>query len=389
MHSETYQRYPADSRVLTVLLSVLVGIGWLTTTFYSVITKTQYKPSTPHGVKQLKGLLGYLQHRPEIPDFDRLPRNGRCWVSRGLGSTLKEIHTHCVATQSAHVSAFTMVIAPNADCMALVAPADRQAFITELVDQSLDDLFEARHMPVPDYAFVQHLRETEDPTAPGRLNPHAHVIVAGTYSDTLTGESKPWYMNKNKREDHLALFWEAAQNQMSTLMSRYVGLDWPERVGQLIAEREAIDRLVQEAAEQDRLNELMQMADSVALQPELLAPDCWGVMSNDMPMRGWLTTRPAQNGHAVGIYWQADDLLAAVDDLFEPLFTEPDAAEAERSRQVLLKAFGADSEHALEHFRGLTEMVLTERARVIEPDEESQPGHNDTDRSFDSFDMDI
>ena len=383
MHPETHHRYPTDSGLLALLLSVLVSVGWLTTTFYSVITKTHYKPATPHGAKQLKGLLGYLQHRREVPEFDRLPRNGRRWVDRGLGGTLKEIHTHCVAAQSAHVSAFTMVIAPNADCMALITPADRQAFMTELVDQSLGGLFEARDMPCPDYAFVQHLRETEDPIAPGRLNPHAHVIVAGTYLDALTGEPRPWYMNKNKREDRLALFWEAAQNQMSSLMSRYVGLDWPERVGQLIAEREEIDRLVQEAAEQDRLEALMQLADSVALQPELLAYDCWGVLSNDLPMRGWLTTRPTQDGHAVGIYWQADDLLADVDDRFEQLFTEPDAAEAERSRQILLKAFGADPEHALEHFRGLTEMVLAERARVSEPDEESQPGDHYAERSFD------
>ena len=383
MHSEKRHRYPVDSVLLTVMLSVLLVLGWLTTTFYSVITKTQYKPATAHGAKQLKGLLGYLQHRREAPEFDHLPRNGRRWIGRGLGSGPMEIHANCVASQSMHVSAFTMVIAPNADCMALVAPEDRQTFMTELVDQSLGGLFAARDMPVPNYAFVQHLRETEDPTAPGRLNPHAHVILSGTYADALTGEPKAWYMNNKKREDHLSMFWESAQNQMDTLMSRYVGLDWQERVEQLIAEREEIARLAQEAAEQAKLDELMQLADSVVLQAELLAPDCWGVGIDDMPMRGWLTTRPTQDGHAVGIYWQPDDLLADADDLFETLFTEDDPAEAEHATQLLRKEFGAETEQALERFRGFAEFLATERVRLLELDEPSQPGDDRTDFSFD------
>ena len=137
-----------------VMLGVISLLNhWLATcAVIRVITKLQYKKAGPASAKQLIGLLGYLQHRRDAGDSDDLARSGRRWTNVGLGSSSKEIRANCEQQQSAHVLAFTWVMAPNADCMTLVDPADHKRFVAELTERSVEGLFEARDMPVPDYS---------------------------------------------------------------------------------------------------------------------------------------------------------------------------------------------------------------------------------------------
>lgn len=335
---------------------------------FSVITKLQYKQATPHGARQLKGLLGYLQHRQEAAEVGDLPRSGRRWVDRGLGGTFKAIRANCARLQSPHVLAFTWVIAPNPDCMALLDPHDHQRFVGELTERALDSFFEARGLPTPEYAYIHHTRETEDTTAPGRLHPHAHIVLAGSYADALTGQRQPYYMNKSrtKGEDHPDLLWQSAQIEMEQLLERYVGLDWSKRLEQLITDREQATHAVQAQEVDRRLAELAQVTASATLQPAEFRPDCWGETADGQLWRGWVDYRSlGTQQHAVGIYWQADDLLANADDTFEPLLIEPGELQAMAGKLELLIALMRDPDRGVE--------ALREAAARLQPEPPALP----------------
>jgi|GEM_PF-310421 len=350
---------------------------WLATcAVVRVITKLQYKKAGPASVKQLKGLLGYLQHRRDAADGDDLPRSGRRWTNMGLGSSTKEIQANCEQQQSPHVLAFTWVVAPNADCMALIDPVDHKRFVSELTERSVEGLFEARDMPVPDYSYVYHVRETEDQHAPHRLNPHAHIILAGTYDDPLEGP-QPYYMNKSRKrgEDHPDLFWKVAESAMDQLMERYVGLDWPERLEALLAEREKDAQDLRDYEIQKRLTEIERVADSALVQRVERAPDCWGESRAGLLWRGWVAVRPSElDRYDVGVQWQADDLLLNAEDTFEPLLTDLAEAAAQERKRQLLEAL------AREPTEGIG--VLRERATELQPALPEQPTA-DTARSVD------
>jgi len=350
---------------------------WLATCAVThVITKLQYKRAGPGSVKQLTGLLGYLQHRRDAGDDEALPRSGRRWTNMGLGSSTKEIRANCEQEQSPHVLAFTWVIAPNTDCMALVDAADHKRFVSELTERSVEGLFEARDMPVPDYSYVYHIRETEDQHAPQRLNPHAHIILAGTYDDPVDGV-QPYYMNKSRKrgEDHPDLFWKVAEAEMDQLMERYVGLDWPERLEVLLAEREQNAQDLRDYEIQKRLTEIERVADSALVQRVERAPDCWGESQAGLLWRGWVVVRPGElDQYEVGVQWQADDLLLNAEDTFEPLLTDLAEAAAQEHKRQLLEALARESTEGIG--------VLCERAAELQPALPEQPTV-DTARSVD------
>src|SRR5579859_125282 len=324
----------------------------------SVITKLQYKKADSYGAKQLKGLLGYLQHRREAPVFADLPRGGRRWVDCGLGGTFKAIQANCERLRSDHVLAFTWVIAPNPDCIALLDPRHHQRFVSELTERTLDSFFEARGMPTPEYAYIHHTRETEDATAPGRLHPHSHIVLAGSYEDHLSGQRQPYYMNKSrtKGEDHPDLLWQTAQAEMGQLLERYVGQDWAKHLEQLVAEREQAAQAIQEQAIQERLAELVHVADSATLQQAAPVPDCWGESEDGLLWRGWLVMRStASDQHMIGVHWQADDLLAGAEDNFELLLTDLDAKEAALYQRELRNALSQEPGRGIAFVRSMAE----------------------------------
>ena len=355
-----------------VMLGVIGLLNrWLATcAVIHVITKLQYKKAGPASMKQLTGLLGYLQHRRDVADGDDLPRTGRRWTNVGLGNSTKEIRANCQQQQSPHVLAFTWVVAPNTDCIALIEPTDHKRFVSELTERSVEGLFEARDMPVPDYSYIYHVRETEDQHAPHRLNPHAHIILAGTYNDPLEGV-QPYYMNKSRKrgEDHPDLFWKVAESAMDQLMERYVGLDWPKRLEALLAEREKEAQDLRDYEIQQRLTELVHSADSALLQHVERAPDCWGESQAGLLWRGWVAVHPTgSERHEVGVHWQADDLLANPEDTFEPLLTDLSDADAQERKRQLLEALAREPTKGIE--------VLYERAAELQPalPEQSTPG---------------
>jgi hypothetical protein len=200
----------------------------------SVIANVKYQSPKGKGAAQLKGLLRYIQYRDDRDGHIPQRRGLERWVDYGLGSNFQTIAANCEDFKSEHVQAFTWVINPNPDLMAFVAEKKREQFIRELTEATLEQFFEARELDVPEYAYAIHRRETGD----HRDNPHAHVILPGTYHSWADGSRLPLYMNRYKKENHIEMLHEAAQAQMDVLMQHYVGLDWEQQYDALIAERQ-------------------------------------------------------------------------------------------------------------------------------------------------------
>ncbi len=233
----------------------------------------KYQSPKGKGAAQLKGLLRYIQYRDDrdghIPQQRGLDR----WVDRGLGSNFQTIAANCEEYKSEHVQAFTWVINPNPDLMAFVPEKKREQFVRELTEATLERFFEAREMEVPEYAYAIHRRETGD----HRDNPHAHVILPGTYHSWADGSRLPLYMNRYKKENHIEMLHETAQQQMDVLMQRYVGLDWEQRYDVLMAERQPPDE-----------PEIEALLEAIPLIVPTTPPDAVLSMTDDIQVLVWI-----------------------------------------------------------------------------------------------------
>jgi hypothetical protein len=144
------------------------------------------------------------------------------------------------------VLAFTVVLNPNPDLVAMIPEKRRARFVRELTETALDRYFEARGIDGGiEHSYVLHHRESEDPQAPGLDNPHTHVIVPGTYFDEDLGERVPLFFSRNKQVDHIELLHRCTEAQMIDLVDRYVGPDWEQRYDALEAVREQQRRVVE------------------------------------------------------------------------------------------------------------------------------------------------
>jgi len=215
--------------------TTLREVGW--DRKQSVIANVRYQTPKGHGAKQLKGLLRYIQYRDDRDGHIPQQRGVERWVDHGLGGDFRTVAVRCEAFKSEHVQAFTWVINPNPDLVAFVEEDRREVFVRELTERTLEHFFDARDIETPEFSFAIHRRETTDVFEPGRDNPHAHIILPGTYGSWADNARLPLYMNRNRRENHIDLLHDIAQAEMDVLLQREVGPAWEQRYDALMAER--------------------------------------------------------------------------------------------------------------------------------------------------------
>ncbi len=204
------------------------------------VANVQYKKPTANESKRAKGLLRYLTYRESRDEGARYAAGRERWEDHGMGGSVAEIAARCEALQSQHVLLFSLVYNVNPDLIAMVAPERREQFVRELTVQTTEAFFDQRGIDGGlEYAFVTHHRQTDDPQSPGRHDPHAHVVLPGTYYDDGLGERVPLYFNRNKKVDHIAMLHDLTERQVADQMDRYVGLDWEQRYDALEAARVA------------------------------------------------------------------------------------------------------------------------------------------------------
>jgi hypothetical protein len=203
------------------------------------VANVKYKKPTADDTRRAKGLLRYLTYRDSRDGHIKQVGGRERWVDHGLGSTVGEIADTCEQYRSEHVLAFTLVVNPNPDLIAMVPEKRRARFVRELTETTLDRFFEARGIEGGiEHSFVLHHRESEDPQAPGLHNPHTHLMLPGTYFDEDLGERVPLFFSRNKQVNHIEMLHDVTEQTMREHMERYVGPEWEQRYDRLATVRE-------------------------------------------------------------------------------------------------------------------------------------------------------
>jgi hypothetical protein len=203
-----------------------------------VVANVKYKKPTFEDSKRQKGLLRYLTYRDGRDGHIRQAGGVERWHDLGLGRALQEVAQRCEAYKGEHVLAWTLVFNPNPELMHLVAPEQREQFVCELTERALAEFFEERGIEGGvEASYVLHHRNSENPEAPGLHDPHAHLILPGTYFDEATGQRENLFFSRRQQENHIELLHQVTEDTMVDLMDRYVGLEWGRRFDALEAVR--------------------------------------------------------------------------------------------------------------------------------------------------------
>lgn len=154
------------------------------------------------GHQGLKATLKYLQYRDKRNNHLAQSRDYERWQDRGLGIHHGEIYQQCNALQSRHVLAWTWVISPAPDLMALVPQDERRDLLYELTERVVEAYYTERGFDVPEYSYLMHSAKTK--SRAGELpqeHLHTHVVLPGTAPSTA--DRLPVYNNATKGHDHL------------------------------------------------------------------------------------------------------------------------------------------------------------------------------------------
>ncbi len=172
-------------------------------------------------------LLILLPHRNDanghIPQQQGLER----WQDRGMGTNYREILQSCAHLGTDKVLAWTWVISPAPDLMALVPEPDREALVLLLIEQIVEAYYEARGMDIPEYSYVLHDRLTkpDEPSGEGQQQLHTHIVLPATVP-TIEGAREPFYNRSNK--GHFQMLRNISTEKFSTALDELVGPQWRE-----------------------------------------------------------------------------------------------------------------------------------------------------------------
>jgi hypothetical protein len=173
------------------------------------------------GASHLRGKLKYFQYRND--KHDHVAQRGsqkrpERWRDMGLGRNYGEILKSCQALQSKDVLAWTWVVSPAPDLLALVPEDQRRELVRAVTEAIVTEYYEARGVDVPAYSYVLHDRDTED----GAQQLHTHIVLPGTV-ETILGR-EPFF--NNKKDGHVDLFNQIADKQFEMALDRTIGEQW-------------------------------------------------------------------------------------------------------------------------------------------------------------------
>src|SRR5205085_3411140 len=93
----------------------------------------------------------------------------------------REIVNNCNRLSSNRLLAWTWVVSPAPDLMALVPQESRQDLVVSLTEEIVETYYAARGVEIPEYAYVMHDRWTNaaEGTEP-QQQLHTHVVLPAT-----------------------------------------------------------------------------------------------------------------------------------------------------------------------------------------------------------------
>jgi len=164
------------------------------------------------GHKGLRSTLKYLQYRDNRTNHLVQAADEERWRDFGMGKHYREIFENCDQWQSKHVLAWTWVVPPPPDLMALVPEDKRPQLVCDLTERIVEDYYLERGFVLPEYSYVLHDRLTEAKEGEAPIQQfHTHVVL-------------PVYNNKERRHD--ALFRDIATRHFSEMLDEIVGPEW-------------------------------------------------------------------------------------------------------------------------------------------------------------------
>jgi hypothetical protein len=320
------------------------------------VANVQYKKPSADGAKQSRNLLRYLTYRESRDEAARYTAGKDRWHDHGMGGSVADIAARCDDLKSEHVLAFSLVVNPNPDLVALVAPEDREAFVWELTEGVIDNFFDRRGLDTGvEWAGVLHHRLTDDPEAPGLHNPHVHVVLPGTVFSEEHGCRVPLFFSRNRKVDHIEILHCTTEDHMVALLDRYVGPEWEVRYDLLDAVREE-----QMAITEDE-------------------PHGWTTDEDEREWPVWYgIRRTSEATTSLGFYRpyatpSDEDDEANITIQFRPLLNGLTHEVAERLAQVLGIAMKGDLEQLKALAEVLGQMTPAERSDLLEGLEPNQP----------------
>ncbi|MBN8595818.1 MAG: hypothetical protein J0M33_28955 [Anaerolineae bacterium] len=175
------------------------------------------------GRQGLQATLKYLQYRDNAQDHIQQDGQIERWVDRGLGTHYRAIFESCDRLQSKHVLAWTWVVSPAPDLMALIPDDLKRDMVCELTERIVEDYYLARGYHLPEYSYVLHnrLTDTEDGIEPLEQL-HTHVILPGTAPTADT--DMPMYNNGDK--GHIELLKDISNRHMTEILDELIGPEW-------------------------------------------------------------------------------------------------------------------------------------------------------------------
>ena len=314
------------------------------------VANVRYKRPTADEAKRTRNLLGYLTYRDSRDQEAKMVAGKERWVDHGMGGSVSEIARRCDDLRSQHVLMFSLVINPNPQLIAMVAPKERERFVRELTEHTVDDFFEARGLDTGcELSYVLHHRESDDPQAPGLHNPHTHVVLPGTVWSEEHGERIPLYFSQNKKVDHIEMLHAITEQNMVDCMDRYVGRDWEQRFDALETVREQQRQIIE------------------------AEPHGFQIDEEGQPIAFWGGVRQTDEANcAVGYYqpFQHEDGSSTIE--FRPVATGLDARVAERlSRSVAEALQQYPDDDQLELYRETIKLLLDEGYGDLEMPEQT------------------
>ncbi|MEQ8672768.1 MAG: hypothetical protein RLP44_11855 [Aggregatilineales bacterium] len=167
----------------------------------------------------LSSTLKYLQYRDKVQNQLAQKRDYERWQDRGMGLHWRDILKNSDELQSPHVLAWTWVVSPAPDLMALVPEDQRRDFVCDLTERVVEDYYTERGFDLPEYSYILHDRATDDE---GLQQLHTHIVLPGTVS--TVAERLPVYNNKERGHD--VLFREVATRHLSEMLDDVIGPGW-------------------------------------------------------------------------------------------------------------------------------------------------------------------
>lgn len=327
------------------------------------IANIKYKRPTQNEQKGMKNMLKYLTYRDGRDGYVQQVSGKERWVDHGLGSSVTGIANQCERYQSDHVLLFSLVVNPNPDLVAMIPHEKRERFLRQLTDNTVNDFFDERGIDTGvEYSWVMHHRMTDDGEAPGRHDPHTHIILPGTYYDADEGRRVPLFFSRNKSVNHIEMLHSVNQHHMEQLMDRFAGPDWEQRY---------------DALAQQRLEQLEVVEEQ---------PHGYHVEEDGTTRQFWCGTRQfAKDDCAIGYYIEAENPHTEQTEIqFRPISKGLNAEYAQKLSAKLGNMLQEQTdEHQLFIYIETVKGLLKDDEELDLPDVQTRPISNDNNLSID------